>query len=514
MATDAVESSLQLGKVQNLRKACSRLHLAEVPADQTFSFWKQIGRATKSRGYAVGRELRQGCLIPTIGGGLCQLSNSLYELALQTGCEIQERHAHTAVVPGSAAAQGRDATVFWNYVDLRFAPVQDLLISVKLSADELILQFLGKQAESNRSLPGPFHQVQPALPVNACSDCGQATCFRHAPGINGKPAGHNAFLIEECWPEFDFFSRCAKLDRDELFIPWHSSLSPQPRRYRWEFHGYSRIVAANNATGLSSIQGRFALRNLPPIALQVQRSRRLANYYSQRLSADASFLYVAQTLLPFVWQSGDLGGRRFAVFLTRMPLSLLHARLDDLVRRFPEQKTFQEFRAPQWMGDAEAEALDRAESVVTPHAWLAGLFPHKTYKLTWDAPSVPRTTGGHHIVFPGPTVARKGAYQLREAMKGRVEELLLSGSNLESDGFWDGVNTNTLEKGSDWLQQARVLVQPAFIENAPRPLLRALAAGVPVIATPECGLDPHPNVTLVEAGDLAGLRQALKVVLS
>src|ERR1700674_243055 len=54
----AVESSLQLGKVQNLRKACRRLHLVEVPAGEVFSFWKQIGQASKSRGYAKGRELR------------------------------------------------------------------------------------------------------------------------------------------------------------------------------------------------------------------------------------------------------------------------------------------------------------------------------------------------------------------------------------------------------------------------------------------------------------------------
>ena len=39
--------------------------------------------------------------------------------ALDAGAVIVERHAHTRVVPGSAAERGQDATVFWNYVDLR-----------------------------------------------------------------------------------------------------------------------------------------------------------------------------------------------------------------------------------------------------------------------------------------------------------------------------------------------------------------------------------------------------------
>ena len=72
------------------------------------------------RGFVKGRELREGCIIPNVGGGLCQVSNALYDAALQAGHEIVERHAHTQVIAGSLAEQGRDATVFWNYVDLRF----------------------------------------------------------------------------------------------------------------------------------------------------------------------------------------------------------------------------------------------------------------------------------------------------------------------------------------------------------------------------------------------------------
>src|SRR5829696_1270535 len=100
------ERVYQFGKVQNLRRAVRQLDRIVVPAAGVFSFWKQIGRASRGRGFVVGRMLQGGCLIPAVGGGLCQLSNALYDVALQAGCDIVERHAHSRRVPGTAP--GRD----------------------------------------------------------------------------------------------------------------------------------------------------------------------------------------------------------------------------------------------------------------------------------------------------------------------------------------------------------------------------------------------------------------------
>ncbi len=509
-AESSVERSLQLGKVQNLRRACSRLHLVEVPANQVFSFWQQIGKATKSEGYATGRELRQGCLIPTVGGGLCQLSNALYDLALKTGCEIVERHAHTAAVPGSAAAQGRDATIFWNYVDLRFRPEQDILITARLSRDELIIAFRGKHGllRMNEYPPAP----RPSIRINTCTDCAVESCFRNVKPKNPISDGNAAFLIEECWPEFEEFAQQTRWDADELFLPMHPNFLAR-QRYSWNCDGYSRIVTATLPTVLSSAKARLGgVRNLPPIAAQLERSQKLAEYYGKRLSLKTSHLYVAQSLLPFLWRRGDLGGREFRVFMTRMPLRVLHRKLDDLAARFPERKTFQEFRAPAWMVEAEAEALEHGESIITPHSFLAGMFPRKTTRLAWKLPKVAhRHQPGSCIVFPGPAVARKGAYELREALQGSLQKLVALGSLLESGKFWEGCTVT--QAAPDWLDQAAVVVQPAFVENAPRPLLRSLAAGIPVIASPECGIEKHQKLMLVPAGDTVALRDALARVL-
>lgn len=134
------ERGLQLGKVQNLRVGARALDGLHIPAGQVFSFWAHIGRPTRAKGFVEGRELRQGCLIPTLAGGLCQLSNSLFQAAKRSGCDIVERHGHSAPIPDSPFPPGEDATVFWNYVDLRFRPMRDVALRVQLTADSLVVR--------------------------------------------------------------------------------------------------------------------------------------------------------------------------------------------------------------------------------------------------------------------------------------------------------------------------------------------------------------------------------------
>ena len=138
--SDPKERGLQLGKVQNLRIGAKAIDGARLEAGQVFSFWAQVGQPTRARGFVEGRELRQGCIIPTVAGGLCQLSNSLFRAAREAGCEIVERHGHTSPILNSPFPPGEDATVFWNYVDLRFRARQAMAVRVRLSADELIVR--------------------------------------------------------------------------------------------------------------------------------------------------------------------------------------------------------------------------------------------------------------------------------------------------------------------------------------------------------------------------------------
>ena len=68
------EFALQAGKVQNLRVAARALRGLLIPAGRVFSFWAHVPRPSRRRGFALGRELREGCVIPNIGGGVFVIS--------------------------------------------------------------------------------------------------------------------------------------------------------------------------------------------------------------------------------------------------------------------------------------------------------------------------------------------------------------------------------------------------------------------------------------------------------
>lgn len=138
--TDPRERELELGKVQNLRIAAAAIDGLLVPAGETFSFWGAVGRPSRRKGYVVGRELRQGCMIPTVGGGICQLTNALSRVATKAGMEIVERHRHSMRPGGFPVEDETDATVFWNYIDLRFRAPAPVRIGAILDSTDLLVR--------------------------------------------------------------------------------------------------------------------------------------------------------------------------------------------------------------------------------------------------------------------------------------------------------------------------------------------------------------------------------------
>jgi hypothetical protein len=170
--------------------------------------------------------------------------------------------------------------------------------------------------------------------------------------------------------------------------------------------------------------------------------------------------------------------------------------------------TLADFRAEPGLLAAEREALAAARHWITPHSKIARLAGANARKLDWHIPPVvSRNANDGAVFFPASTLGRKGAYELREVARDLDLTLALGGGVLESDGFWQGVPV--VAAGADPLSTARLVVLPAWIEDQPRRLLRAVAAGIPVIASDACGLEGVPGVMTVPAGDMAALRNAV-----
>jgi VanW like protein len=498
------------GKIHNLRLAIPRLNGVEVPPDRVLSFWKQIGRASRLKGYARGRELREGCLIPSVGGGLCQLSNALYETAVKAGLEIVERHAHSKVIPGSLAQKGLDATVFWNYVDLRISSHHAFRVEAFLTAESLVVRLRGVERSKPR-----LARLTIAAPdlIENCSACERTGCFRHSRPRQTQ-FGHSAYLVDEYWPEFDRYISSTRREPDLICLPIDGKRF-RKSNYSWTTAGFSKVkqvpsVVLHRSYQLRKLASQGAARQRALLAF----SERLAGHFASFLSYETTHLVVMQSLLPYLWLGGHLGGRTFDVFMTRLPLNVLHQTLDDAYRLHPESTTLADFRADNLLVNAETEALREARKIITPHSMVAATFPHKAELIAWITPEAPgqfktQHTTGLRLIFPAPTVARKGAYELRAALQGSGAQLTILGPVLEDAGFWAGVRVNKASPTENWLESASAVVLPAFVEHRPARLLQSIVGGIPVIASTACGLENMKGVTSVAAGDVESLRTAI-----
>ena len=512
------ERELQLGKVQNLRTAAQALHGLEMPAGAVWSFWRHVGRTSLRKGYARGRELREGCIIPQTGGGLCQLSGAIYNAALEAGLEVVERHAHSNSSIGSLARLGRDATVFWNYVDLRLRHAHPWRLEIELTRDQLHVRI--RSLHRGQLAQAPVTVPAAGAPLNACSTCDLATCHRSLPLNRTLATDRAAALVDAWWPEWDEALRQQK-SQDKL--PLNLLLPLDGKKWGKTAYAWDLGMADTARTfPVITLRRAWATRRLRREGARRQRSllewdARLAAVYAQALSARHSHLVISQNLLPHLWLAGHLGGRTFDVLMQRLPMTALHARLDEATRRHPESGTSADFRASPSLVSAEASALAAARSWISPHLDILQLAGPQGRPLDWHLPSQERvpapsaSTRPFQIYFPASTLCRKGAYELRDTVKGLPATLLLGGGILEGADFWNGLSLQAA--GPDALDRSHLVVLPAYIEHAPRTLLKALARGIPVIATPACGLPEQPGLSLVPAGDASSLRQAMHTVL-
>ena len=508
-STQAAEFSLQAGKVHNLRVAAAQLNGLRIPAGSVFGFWAHVPRPTRSRGFVHGRELREGCIIPSVGGGLCQLSNALYDAALVAGFEIVERHAHSRLIPGSMAAVGRDATVFWNYVDLRFRPATECQLEILLTRHELIIRFHGTNPAGLSAPATASIQFPPAPPeAESCETCGVTDCFRHLETGTLATHGHAAWLLDAFWPEYDRYLTDHRLPADWLFTPldrrrW--KIGP----YRWDSTGFAKVHSAPfEVARRSFISRRLAAQGAARQRALLRFDEALAQCYARRLPPEATHLVVSQNLLPWLWRAGVLGGRTFDVMMTRLPIGALQTALDRARLRHPESPTLADFRADARLLDDETAALAEASHWITPHAVIAKLAGSRAIKLDWHLPAPDSARrGGKEIVFPASTLGRKGAYEMRAVARELGLHLRLGGPIMEDTAFWEHVAASPAN--ASWLDDAGIVVLPAYVEHQPRRLLQAVAAGVPVLASEACGLAGVANVTTIREGDPAAIIAAL-----
>lgn len=171
------------GRVHNVALAASRINGTLIPPGDTFSFNQALGDISAATGYKQAYVIKQGRTVLDDGGGVCQVSTTLFRSALNSGLPVLERHAHSyrvAYYEQGGWKPGFDATVYAPSYDLKIkndTPAH-ILIQATTDTKKYFLKFDlygkrdGRTVEispvklwDSRPAPPDLYQDDPTLPT-------------------------------------------------------------------------------------------------------------------------------------------------------------------------------------------------------------------------------------------------------------------------------------------------------------------------------------------------------------
>ena len=131
-------SSSSRARLNNIKLAMSLINGAKLSPGETFSFNERVGQRTAERGFQMATAYSSGEVTEQVGGGICQVSTTLFNAAVKADMQIDERHNHSLTV--AYVDKGKDATVDWGHQDLKFTNTSpdDVYICCYLTEDKRV----------------------------------------------------------------------------------------------------------------------------------------------------------------------------------------------------------------------------------------------------------------------------------------------------------------------------------------------------------------------------------------
>ncbi len=150
-----VTTSLNLGnkpRTKNVELAISFVNGKILMPGEEFSYNDVVGERTYARGFKDAKIYVQGEVVDGVGGGICQVSTTLYMAALRADLEITERRNHRFTV--DYAPLGEDATVVYGQVDFKFKNNTEypIRIDCALKENKVDLSIMGNQVTENKEV--------------------------------------------------------------------------------------------------------------------------------------------------------------------------------------------------------------------------------------------------------------------------------------------------------------------------------------------------------------------------
>lgn len=111
-------SSSSSGRAMNVSNGCSRINGALLYPGDVFSVYEAVSPFDAEHGYALAGSYENGTVVETYGGGICQVSTTLYNAVIRAELKINERYAHSMIV--NYVKPSMDAAIAGTVKDLKF----------------------------------------------------------------------------------------------------------------------------------------------------------------------------------------------------------------------------------------------------------------------------------------------------------------------------------------------------------------------------------------------------------
>ncbi len=133
LSTYTTTQSSDWNRRENLRLACAAINNVVLYPGDVFSYNGTLGERTTEKGYKPGAAYVGGQTVMDVGGGICQVSSSLYYCTVLADLEIVERDCHTYA--SSYTPLSTDATVYWGGIDYKFKNNSEYPIRIEAESD-------------------------------------------------------------------------------------------------------------------------------------------------------------------------------------------------------------------------------------------------------------------------------------------------------------------------------------------------------------------------------------------
>ncbi len=139
-------------RTYNIALATASVTDVLVNPEEVFSLNKIIGSRLEEKGYKMAKVIINNEYVDGIGGGLCQISTTLYNAALLSNMKIVERKNHS--LPSEYVGLGRDATISGDYIDMKFENNTDspIYIHGDVKGNKVTFSIYGKKENPKRTI--------------------------------------------------------------------------------------------------------------------------------------------------------------------------------------------------------------------------------------------------------------------------------------------------------------------------------------------------------------------------